>query len=442
MERAPLKVWFEEFGVLELMWPAQIPDLNPLNTFGMNRNVDFQQAQLVLLLATVVGCVQVQDRAVMLSNERSTIERTYELTKYLDHQLKEIKDTYLSYLGPPFSDPGFSPPRPNISSLAVPSAATRVDLWRGLENGARLAQNQRAYSVLLSAVRELARSTLCPYLQSSLLHFCSGLSGLLGSISGLMNALGYTPPLHANVPANQRYGPLLTSRQSASINSPVPLRSNPTRSQGGITASGVRDGMLGVDERKRDRERERGRRGRKREGDSGPEREEEERDEGLERWGRRRKLLSVDEDQGTSHRYEQNSSNRTNTHISYFSKYSEDTYSNINGNNSQFPVDALPQRDRAQRISGEEEGQSVPVLFSSPPLRPGRSGRALSPSSTFSPLTLLYQDSEVPSSLTAGRPALNDFTRKVEGFWVLRELQSWLWRSAKDFTRLKKRLRV
>lgn len=54
------------------------------------------QAHLMLLLAAAVGCVQVQDHALMLSNERSTIERTYELTKYLNHQLKEIKDTYVS----------------------------------------------------------------------------------------------------------------------------------------------------------------------------------------------------------------------------------------------------------------------------------------------------------------------------------------------------------
>uniref|UniRef100_A0A4W5N8R6 Cardiotrophin like cytokine factor 1 n=1 Tax=Hucho hucho TaxID=62062 RepID=A0A4W5N8R6_9TELE len=124
----------------------------------------------------------------------TSIERTYELTKYLEHQLREIKDTYLSYLGPPFSDPDFSPPRPNSTALSLPSAATRLELWRGLENRARLAQNQRAYSVLLGAVRELARSTLCPYLQSSLLHFSTGLDGLLGSISGLMNTLGYALP--------------------------------------------------------------------------------------------------------------------------------------------------------------------------------------------------------------------------------------------------------
>ena len=100
----------------------------------------------------------------------------------------------LSYLGPPFSDPDFSPPRPNSTALSLPSAATRLELWRGLENRARLAQNQRAYSVLLGAVRELARSTLCPYLQTSLLHFSTGLDGLLGSISGLMSTLGYALP--------------------------------------------------------------------------------------------------------------------------------------------------------------------------------------------------------------------------------------------------------
>lgn len=45
------------------------------------------------------------------------------------------------------------------------------------------------------------------------------------------------------------------------------------------------------------------------------------------------------------------------------------------------------------------------------------------------------------SSLLPARTTMNDFTRKVEGFWILRELQSWLWRSAKDFNCLKKKLR-
>uniref|UniRef100_A0A8C9WUD4 Cardiotrophin-like cytokine factor 1 n=1 Tax=Sander lucioperca TaxID=283035 RepID=A0A8C9WUD4_SANLU len=106
----------------------------------------------------------------------------------------------LTYLGPPFNEKDFSPPRPNSTALSLPSAATRLELWHGLENQARLAQNQKAYSVLLAAVRELARSTLCPALKTSLLHFCTGLDGLLGSISALMTTLGYAlPPPSANM---------------------------------------------------------------------------------------------------------------------------------------------------------------------------------------------------------------------------------------------------
>uniref|UniRef100_A0A8D3E5G2 Cardiotrophin-like cytokine factor 1 n=1 Tax=Scophthalmus maximus TaxID=52904 RepID=A0A8D3E5G2_SCOMX len=136
--------------------------------------------------------VTAMDSSHSLASERSSIESTYELTKYLEYQLKEIKDVYLTYLGPPFNEKDFSPP-----------AATRLELWHGLENQARLAQNQKAYSVLLAAVRELARSTLCPSLKTSLLHFCTGLDGLLGSISALMTTLGYTlPPSSANMRTN------------------------------------------------------------------------------------------------------------------------------------------------------------------------------------------------------------------------------------------------
>ncbi|XP_056328635.1 uncharacterized protein clcf1 [Danio aesculapii] len=373
------------------------------------------QVAVLLLLAVAVGNAQVLDRTLILSNERSSIERTYELTKYLDHQLKEIRDTYLSYLGPPFSDPGFSPPRPNSSSLSVPSAATRVDLWRGLENGARLAQNQHAYSILLCAVRELARSTLCPYLQSSLLHFCSGLSGLLGSISGLMNALGYTnlPSSTGYATPAQGYAPAMSSQfQGVSENSPAPLRSYVPRNQGTKTASGVREGTTRAD-LKRDREKERaerGRRGRRKEGESWVTKEEGEKEEGMERWGKRRRLLSVEEEKTI----------KLNT-MNYTSLKFGDGY------------------------------RKQPLLFSSPSLHPRRSVRSIPSSHTgLSPLSLLYQYggpvSEVHTLLAApvlsSHPTPNDFSRKVEGFWVLRELQSWLWRSAKDFTRLKKRLRV
>ncbi|KAI1888202.1 hypothetical protein AGOR_G00182590 [Albula goreensis] len=101
------------------------------------RHGEVHRVRLALLLAAVMVSAQVPDPSLGPSNERSSIERTYELTKYLEHQLKEIKATYLTYLGPPFSDPDFSPPRPNTTALSLPSAATRLDLWRGLENRAR-----------------------------------------------------------------------------------------------------------------------------------------------------------------------------------------------------------------------------------------------------------------------------------------------------------------
>ncbi|MEQ2212640.1 hypothetical protein XENOCAPTIV_002691, partial [Xenoophorus captivus] len=72
------------------------------------------------------------------------------------------------------------------------------------------------------------------------------------------------------------------------------------------------------------------------------------------------------------------------------------------------------------------------------PLSLQRGTSILSPA--LSPL-LSSSSSSTSSSLLPARPTMNDFARKVEGFWILRELQSWLWRSAKDFNRLKKRLR-
>jgi len=36
------------------------------------------------------------DPSLNLASERSSIESTYELTKYLEYQLKEIKDVYVS----------------------------------------------------------------------------------------------------------------------------------------------------------------------------------------------------------------------------------------------------------------------------------------------------------------------------------------------------------
>ncbi|XP_072768494.1 uncharacterized protein clcf1 [Nerophis lumbriciformis] len=330
-----------------------------------------------------------------LASERSSIERTYELTKYLEYQLKEIKDVYLTYLGAPFNEKDFSPPRPNSSALSLPSAATRLELWHGLENQARLAQNQKAYSVLLAAVRELARSTLCPSLRTSLLHFCIGLDGLLGSISALMTTLGYALPPSLN-PADQYpqsglegdHPAPLVSRSSSRTRTRTRTDAREDAKRRKAAAAGGRSGGSG----------EKRRRGRRDEPETWMEEEEA--------GGGRRRLLSISEDEEEGYTYY---------------------------------MDTLREEDGGSILSHLHHRPPRSLLFT-PTLQPPpfalallhREDGALPPSAVSSSST---------SVLLAVRPAMNDFARKVEGFWVLRELQSWLWRSAKDFNRLKRRLR-
>ncbi|XP_020501500.2 uncharacterized protein clcf1 [Labrus bergylta] len=494
------------------------------------------QHQLVLLLAAAMATAL--DPSHNLASERSSIESTYELTKYLEYQLKEIKDIYLTYLGPPFNEKDFSPPRPNSTALSLPSAATRLELWHGLENQARLAQNQKAYSVLLAAVRELARSTLCPSLKTSLLHFCTGLDGLLGSISALMTTLGYSlPPSSVNIRSN--VGQLQYSHRGIGGVPPAPLMSqslyssragtrtesgqrNNKRRSGKRVVRGEREDGVDLMEKRRGKEGRRatagGRNGGLREkgkGEKGsrvrreaPEKgkwpeervgEEEEEDlehEGeVERSGMRRRLLSISED-------DQEKERLTEQGEEVFIKGKEGPtflrqppIQTNNNNNNQYSyklnslhLDTIREEDgfiveKSRELTMDEERQTVMEAISSlssfhHQRRPPRS--LLSPTlhPPLSTLSLLYQfgaseehtllSQPVPLSLQRGtsllsppltpllsssstssssssllsvRPTMNDFARKVEGFWILRELQSWLWRSAKDFNRLKKRLR-
>lgn len=421
----------------------------------------------------------------------------------------------LTYLGPPFNEKDFSPPRPNTTALSLPSAATRLELWHGLENQARLAQNQKAYSILLAAVRELARSTLCPSLKTSLLHFCTGLDGLLGSISALMTSLGYTlpPPSYANkrnsaeglqylqrgagggIPAalmSQRiYGSRAGSRtESGQKNSQ--RRSGTRVVRGETNLGGKRSGNEGrratSGGRRSGGSREKsggnGRRTtRQAEFESKSPREdsvvvwkEEEKDlqedRQQEQW-RRRRLLSFSEDEEKMIKvsYLSNLNFQTdrehNQHSYSGDTHHTDTYREQDGflvqarrhlmmEEERQTVTSLSssfhQKHRAPRsllsstlqpslstisLLYELGGGEEHTLLSQPvPLSLQRGTSLLAP-----PLTPFLSSTSPSSSLLSVRPQMNDFARKVEGFWVLRELQSWLWRSAKDFNRLKKRLR-
>ncbi|EHB12172.1 Cardiotrophin-like cytokine factor 1 [Heterocephalus glaber] len=121
-----------------------------------------------------------------------SIQKTYDLTRYLEHQLRSLAGTYLNYLGPPFNEPDFNPPR--LGAETLPRATVNLEVWRSLNDKLRLTQNYEAYSHLLCYLRGLNRQAATAELRHSLAHFCTSLQGLLGSIAGVMAALGYPLP--------------------------------------------------------------------------------------------------------------------------------------------------------------------------------------------------------------------------------------------------------
>ncbi|NXG90048.1 CLCF1 factor, partial [Stercorarius parasiticus] len=134
-----------------------------------------------------------------------SIQKTYDLTRYLEHQLRTLAGTYVSRGSPTLNlpppqpcpmaphGPDFNPPR-LARAERVPSATVDLDLWRGLTDNARLAANYRAYSRLLCYLRALDGQAGTAELRHRLGHFCSSLQGLVLSIAGVMSSLGYPLP--------------------------------------------------------------------------------------------------------------------------------------------------------------------------------------------------------------------------------------------------------
>lgn len=67
-------------------------------------------------------------------------------------------------------------------------------MWRNLNDSLRLAENHRAYSVLLCYLRSIDSEVARTELRRSLGRFCTSLQGLVVSIAGVMSSLGYNPP--------------------------------------------------------------------------------------------------------------------------------------------------------------------------------------------------------------------------------------------------------
>ncbi|KFV70891.1 Cardiotrophin-like cytokine factor 1, partial [Dryobates pubescens] len=72
---------------------------------------------------------------------------------------------------------------------------------------------------------------------------------------------------------------------------------------------------------------------------------------------------------------------------------------------------------------------------------PSLQGLVLSIAGVMSSLGYPLPAGPVGPPAPPGTPvAPNDFLKKMDDFWLLKELQTWLWRSAKDFNRLKKKV--
>ncbi|XP_043539280.1 cardiotrophin-like cytokine factor 1 [Chiloscyllium punctatum] len=99
----------------------------------------------------------------------------------------------MDYLGPPFDNPDFDPPRLNRTE-AIPSATLEVSAWRNLGDQHRLMENLRAYTLLLRCLGDVDRELTNPALRLTFQHFCASVRGLTISISGLVTSLGYPEP--------------------------------------------------------------------------------------------------------------------------------------------------------------------------------------------------------------------------------------------------------
>nr|XP_025035099.1 cardiotrophin-like cytokine factor 1 isoform X3 [Pelodiscus sinensis] len=134
-----------------------------------------------------------------------SIQKTYDLTRYLEHQLRTLAGTYLNYLGPPFNEPDFNPPRMTRAEM-VPSATVDFELWRSLNDNARLAANYRAYTHLLCYLRGMDGQVAKAELRKNLGHFCTSLQGLVSlwhwPAARSLCLLGcFRSALHASLPS-------------------------------------------------------------------------------------------------------------------------------------------------------------------------------------------------------------------------------------------------
>ena len=116
----------------------------------------------------------------------------------------------LQYQGSPFSDPGFSAPELQLSSL--PPATVSFKTWHALDDGERLGRVQGAFLALTQHLQLVGddQSSLnpgSPILLAQLRAARLRAQGLLGNMAAIMTALGLPIPLKRTLLGLSPLGP-------------------------------------------------------------------------------------------------------------------------------------------------------------------------------------------------------------------------------------------
>ncbi|KAM7329390.1 hypothetical protein ACRRTK_011003 [Alexandromys fortis] len=125
------------------------------------------------------------------------ISQAYSLALYMQKNTSTLLQTYLQYQGSPFSDPGFSAPELQLSSL--PPAAVSFKIWHAMEDAERLRRAQGAFLALTQHLQLVGddQSDLnpgSPILLAQLGAARLRAQGLLGNMAAIMTALGLPIP--------------------------------------------------------------------------------------------------------------------------------------------------------------------------------------------------------------------------------------------------------
>ncbi|GAB1292737.1 Cardiotrophin-2 [Apodemus speciosus] len=125
------------------------------------------------------------------------IGQAYSLALYMQKNTSALLQTYLQSQGSPFSDPGFSAPELQLSTL--PSAAVSFKAWHAMEDAERLGRAQGAFLALTQHLQLVGddQSDLnpgSPILLAQLGAARLRAQGLMGNMVAIMTALGLPVP--------------------------------------------------------------------------------------------------------------------------------------------------------------------------------------------------------------------------------------------------------